>query len=86
MTMYTPGNCPVCGIPPLLFVRNCLDRRIVLYCFDCGGLYTAPQGNDLACGNASYVIANFRPAALGEIELAGFGKAAREVQWFARFP
>jgi hypothetical protein len=37
MTFFSPGECRVCGIPPLLYVTNSLDNQVILYCYDCGG-------------------------------------------------
>jgi hypothetical protein len=86
MTFYTPRDCQVCGIPPLLFVRNGLDGRVLLYCFDCGGVYTAPDAQDLAYGDRSVDMTNFVPIGLDEIERAGYGKVARPVSGPVRFP
>lgn len=86
MTMYTPRDCQVCGIPPLLFVRNTLDGRVVLYCFDCGGVFSAPEGADLAYGDVPIDIGMFAPAEMQEIERAGHGPYAKPVSGFFKFP
>jgi hypothetical protein len=86
MTFFSPGDCKVCGIPPLLFVRNSLDGLIVLYCFDCGGVYRAPEGRDLAYGDRPIDVTKLVPIGLEELERAGHGHSARPVRGPVRFP
>lgn len=83
---YSPGECWVCGLAPILFVTSSWDGAVVLYCPDCGGVYLAPDQRDFAYGDRKTDVTVLAPATLGEIESAGFPAIARQVASPTRFP